>query len=151
MENTQKEIVFQNSSDSVATVETGSISYGGRTAAVVSTNATNHNEIFIMEKDWEEIKRKTNLINIRRHIPIVELFTGATATYGIDIIKTLLDGKTPDYSSFAISVMCLIVACIIAKLFPLFSESNNETNLVHLDDLRQLEERIDKDKDKNKK
>ncbi len=148
MEEKEKEIAIQTVGSTVATAGTGSISFSERSEEFVATKATNHNEILLMEKDWEEIKRKTKLIKIRKHIPIVGAIGGVVASYGIEVIRALAKQETPDYLAFVISILLLLGACMLAKYIPCFSASNNETNQVHLEDLLQLEERIDKEKTK---
>lgn len=146
MKETENGIAIQTMGATVATAGTGSISFGERIEEFVATKATNHNEILLMEKDWDEIKRKTKLIKIHKHIPIVEAIGGVVVTYGIEVIRALTKQETPDYLAFVISILLLIIACVLAKHVPCFSASNNETNQVHLEDLQQLEDRIDKEK-----
>lgn len=83
---------------------------------------------------------------IHKHIPIVEAIGGVVVTYGIEVIRALTKQETPDYLAFVISILLLIIACVLAKHVPCFSASNNETNQVHLEDMLQLEDRIDKEK-----
>ena len=150
MKEKENKIVIQAADETVVAAGTGSISVSERNEEFFATKATNHNEILLMEKDWEEIKRKTKLIKIHKHIPIVGAIGGAAVSYGIEVVRSLMNKEAPDYTAFVVSILLLMVACVLAKYIPCFSGSNNETNKVHLEDLLQLEDRIDKDKTRHR-
>ena len=133
-----------SSANSVLPTDSGTITKLEQEETVTIKRATNHNELSMMESNWLQIKRKINLISLQKRIDVNAILIGAAIPYAIDIITDYIAGKTPNYFPFFICVLLMVACKFLAKIIPYLSEDISAINKVHLDDLQNLVEQVEK-------
>lgn len=110
---------------------------------VMIRRPANHNEISIMENDWNQIRRKVNKLQISKHFNIPDIILGAIFPYAIDVIGSCLNKDEPNCIPLIICIVLYILSTWLAKKIPILGSDNSEANAVHLNDLNELLDQAD--------
>lgn len=110
---------------------------------IIIRRATNHNEISIMETDWNQIKKKIFQISFTKRLDIFAMLYGATVPYIINIISALVHKETPNYAPLVICIILILSCKFFSKYIPYLSEHTDTENSVHLSDLKNIIEQVD--------
>lgn len=108
----------------------------------------NHTEISIMKTQWNNICKKIHAIKIKRFtFNFQEIIIGAVIPYAIDILSDYARGKTPNYFPVFICALLFFANSVVKKIIPIFNDYSTE-NQIHLEDLKEIIDEIDKIEDK---
>ena len=136
--------VSVSSDNSVISSDQGTITKLEQKEKVTIKRAANHNEISIMESNWTQIKRKIKLISLQKRLDINAILTGAAIPYAIDNINDHIHKESPNYFPFFVCVLLIVIVTLLRKRIPYVGEDSTEINMVHLEDLNNLIEQIEK-------
>lgn len=104
----------------------------------------NHTEISIMKTQWNSICRKIQNIKIKKFtLNLQEIIIGATIPYIIDVFADYLANRTPNYFPVFICIVLLLISIVAKKSIPFCNDYSKE-NRIHLDDIKEIIEEIDK-------
>ena len=110
----------------------------------------NHTEISIMKSQWSIICKKISKIkNKSFNINLHELTIGASIPYIINIFIDYHRGQQPEYFPIFICVVLFVIASIIKKIIPFFNDNSVENN-IHLNDIKDIINEIDKNQNNQK-
>ncbi len=104
----------------------------------------NHNEVSLMENDWQRIKDKINAITLKKKIDLSAIVVGAIIPYSIDIIVDFIKNETPNFFPLCICVVLLIIIRFLARYLPWLGEDKVAENKVHLEDLKSMVTYVEK-------
>ena len=102
----------------------------------------NHNEISIMESDWNQIKYKINSIQLKKHLDISSLLIGVFIPYIIDLIGSYAKDESPDYLPVIICTLLYVLFHFLSKKIPFLGEDVTSENIIHLSDVKSLIKQI---------
>lgn len=98
----------------------------------------NHNEVSLMENDWQRIKDKINAITLKKRIDLSAIVVGAIIPYSIDIVVDFINNENPNFFPLFICVVLLIVIRFLTRCVPWLGEDQATENKVHLEDLKNM-------------
>ena len=151
MMNDENNMIHVTSKDSVIAPDSGSITHLEQDEKVTIKRAANHDELSMMESNWNQIKRKINAISLKRTFDVNAVLVGAAIPYAIEIISDYVNKKAPNYFPFFICVFLMVVVKLLSKCVPFLGENNSSVNVVHLDDLKHLIQQIEQNQKADKK
>lgn len=97
-----------------------------------------------MKTQWNSICRKIQNIKIKKFtLNLQEIIIEATIPYIIDVFADYLANRIPNYFPVFICIVLLLIS-IAAKKFIPFCNDYSEKNRIHLDDIKEIIEEIDK-------
>ena len=138
-------IMLNNSS--VDTTDRGGLFTDERsrfTTTYTLERTANHTEISIMKTQWNSICKKINAIKIKKFtLNLQEIIVGAAIPYIIDIISDCLTKESPNYFPVFICIVLFFVNSVAKKIIPICNDCSAE-NQIHLDDIKEIIEEIDK-------
>lgn len=114
------------------------------TRETLVSNAAVHDEIIIAKSEWNKICEKINQIIIERRFDLFSLLLGVIFTKAIDLGYDIF--KKNDYSLVLISIYLGIffVYIVSQKYFNFLGRNNDEANRIHLNDIKQWIQDINK-------
>lgn len=124
-------------------LEQGNIKTIEHDETVTIRRPTNHNEISMMENDWQGIKRKIYALSLKKGLNLSAVVLGAMVPYAIDIIADFINNKSPNYFPLIICVILLILVHFFAKYIPFIGDDQIAENKVHLEDLKNIVRQVD--------
>lgn len=136
-------ISYNSASEAVAKAERTQIKKLEHDETVTIKRTANHNEVSIMESEWSQIKRKINAISLKKKFDISSIIVGAIIPYTIDIVADYSNNVTPNYLPLAICAVLFVLAQYLPKVVPFLGENNSAENQVHLNDLKDMIERVE--------
>lgn len=138
--------MFNNNPQNTYTPRQGSISTNTSesTTTYKIEKTANHTEISIMKSQWSMICKKINNIKYKSFvINIYELIIGASIPYIIEVFMDYCRGEQPDYFPIFICLLILAITPVVKKFVPIFNDNSIE-NDIHLNDIKDIINEIDK-------
>lgn len=152
----EENISIQKASVAVSTTTEGKFTLDRQEGTFSARQAADHNEIIIMQNDWDEICRKAKAINLNKQFDWVSLLWGVAIPYVLEAINNYRNEKPTDY--FPLALCFLLIALfkgirfrnpfkckIKLSLEPKEGSSvlgNESDNIVHHNDLIKTLDRI---------
>ena len=107
-----------------------------QTDKVFIWRSTNHNELAIMENDWNFIKQKVDKIVIRRSFDWKVFIYGLAFPYIIDIFVKLIHSEQVDVLPVFICAIAYIILWLASFKVDKLKKNNDEENIIHLEDIK---------------
>lgn len=104
--------------------------------------SVNHNEISILENEWDLIKKNLYKINTSKQFNLPLLVLGAIIPYVIDFIASLSQQKNPDYAPLTIALSVFVISILLKRVFRLFND-HSESNKIYIDNIKEIISQID--------
>lgn len=161
----EENISIQQNSVAVSTTTEGKFTLDRQEGSFTACQAANHNEIIIMQNDWDEICRKAKAIKLRKQFDWISLLWGAAIPYTLEAINNYRNEKPTDY--FPLAFCFLLIAlfkgvripnpfkCKIKLLFERKEDSSavgsDSDNILHHNDLIKTLDRISRYSEKQSK
>ena len=101
-------ISIQKANVAISTTTEGKFTLDRQEGTFSARQAANHNEIIIMQNDWDEICRKAKAINLKKQFDWISLLWGVTIPYILEAINNYRQEKTTDY--FPLALCFLLIA-----------------------------------------
>lgn len=152
----EENISIQTASVAVSTTTEGKFILDRQEGTFSARHAADHNEIIIMQNDWDEICRKAKAINLKKQFDWISLLWGVAIPYVLEAINNYRQEKATDY--FPLALCFLLIALlkgtqirnpfkckIKLSLEPKEGSlelGNSSDNVVHHDDLIKTLDRI---------
>lgn len=119
-----------------------STSFIRETRDVTISNAATHDEIIITKNEWENICEKIKQITIKRKFDFSNILLGLFFSKGVDLLYDLYKGDLPSLIPITIYGCLCIVYMLLTKYFNIFKIDNDESNQIHLNDIKQWIQKI---------
>jgi len=113
------------------------------------SNNTNHNEVALLQRDWQKIKTLSNRIEIKKYYGIKEAIIGAFLLCFIDVICKLINGIEANFLPIIIVLGLYMLYSFMEGKIEFFSPNNNERNSIYLGELNDLINVIENDRNKD--
>lgn len=104
----QKDTQLNSNSPVTLEQEKGEIKTTTETRQFTVSSGSNHNEIKILESDWDEICRKAKAISFKKRIDWTSLMWGVAIPLFLETIVEKRAGENPDYLPLVICLLLII-------------------------------------------
>lgn len=104
---------------------------------------TSHDEIAIMESDWDYLKKKINRITISKGLNIPNILIGVVIPYAISVIDSIVKNEQANYLPLVVSLVLFIITYFVSLKLKVIGDGNSNDNRIHLEDLKEKINEID--------
>lgn len=104
----EENIAIQKAGVAVSTTTEGKFTLDRQEGTFSARQAADHNEIIIMQNDWDEICRKAKAINLKKQFDWISLLWGVAIPYVLEAINNYRNEKPTDY--FPLAFCFLLIA-----------------------------------------
>ena len=104
---------------------------------------TSHDEIAIMESDWDYLKKKINRITINKGLNVPNIMIGVVIPYMINVFDSIVKNEQVNYLPLVVSLVLYIITYSISLKFKVIGDGNSDDNRIHLEDLKEKINEID--------
>ena len=104
---------------------------------------TSHDEIAIMESDWDYLKKKINRITISKGLNIPNILIGVVIPYAISVIDSIVKDEQANYLPLVVILVLFIITYFVSLKLKVIGDGNSNDNRIHLEDLKEKINEID--------